>query len=93
MTPKALLAIQNEISHLRPRAHEMAVDVRALKLIHKNRAALRQQASDDGVPGSDEAFNAPLFVLEQKADRLIALANRIKQTAEFLRNRKVEDWK
>jgi len=72
---------------------DFAIHVRKLKLAHKNRVVEQQRMSDEGVPGSQEPFNVPAFALEYQADALIDLANQIKESAKFLRNTPVDEWK
>ena len=93
MTPQTIMSIQNEVFRLHNQVCNCAVHVRKLKLVHKNRAAEYQRMSDEGFPGNWEFFVKPALALEEEADALIVLANKIKDMAQLLRNKPVEEWK
>lgn len=85
--------IQTKNRNLKSVLNKLDGHVQKLRHVYLKRSVERQRMSDEGFPGSQEPFNAPLFDLEYTADELIDLVNEIKDLSKSLRNTDVEDWK
>jgi hypothetical protein len=90
--PAKFKQMSNEIQDLRIIQRNMGITLRAIEKTHKDSAQIREQAYQDGVPGSNEPFNVAPFAMEVMADCLIRQAQRIKDLAASLRNTEVENW-
>jgi hypothetical protein len=92
-TPATIKHLDNDIDFIWHMQRVMKAHLKAVYNAHKNIPALRQKASDDGVPGSSEAFNLPVVELREDCDRLILVAQTIKAFTETLLAHEPEDWK
>ena len=92
-TPSTIKHLDNDIDFLWHTQRVMKAHLKAIYNAHKNIPTLRQKASDDGAPGSNEAFNLPVVELREDCDRLIAVAKCIKAYTEVLMANEPENWK
>jgi len=58
----------------------------------KNVKQLRKKASEDGVPGSNEAFYGPVMELRAHSENLKSLANNILAHTDVLLSKPPEEW-
>lgn len=91
-TPNAIICMNAIIDHMWGVHRGLKQQLRTVNSTHKNIPALRQKASDDGIPGSNEAFNLPLVNMQESANAMIALSERLKDFAEHLLSKNPEDW-
>ena len=92
-TPSTIVYINDGVNFLVHQQRVMKGHLKAISTAHKNIALLRKKASNDGEPGSNEAFNLPVVELQEDCDRLITLAQNIKAHASVLLAHNPEEWK
>lgn len=90
--PASLVGLSEQIQQIHASTSQLGSLRRNVVKAHKNIAGLRQQASDDGVPGSSEPFNTPVFALEDYIGLLVQRLEEMKLDCQSLRNRQPEDW-
>ena len=91
-TPKTIGYLNSNIGFVLTVRQTMENHLKAISAAHRNIPALRKKASDDGVPGSPEAFNLPVIELQEDCDRMIRLVENIKRLTTTLLERDPEDW-
>jgi len=91
-TPTTLKAINCNVRKVAD-IHEMLVaKLKNLVAVQTNIESLRQKAYFEGVPGSYEAFNTPIFILEDELNFLIQVAEGTKTLLNDLKAVPVERW-
>jgi hypothetical protein len=91
-TPKTIVHLDTNINYLWTLQRQMKAHLKAINTAHKNIPALRKKADEDGVPGSNEAFNTPIIGLQEDCDHLITIAENIRAFAGQLLTHNPEEW-
>ena len=91
-TPTPIKAMNVSAGKVVDTHDRLLVCLERLMLAQESAAALRQQASDDGVPGDPSPFNTLIYDVEAEANFLKQVADGILANCHTLKATEPEQW-